>query len=292
MRYNAPNTPQNALRDLLFRGGIPVTTTLLLVNAVTFLAAFMFKEVYSFFDQRAVMDTETILRSPWTFLTYPLVYLDVTSNGLWNFLMGGFLFWTTGGSLERSWGSARYTVFFFGMAVVSALFLILGSHILGQQGALFGFFLPMACCAIAFCMLNPEASMGLFFFAIPAKFFAILVALYTWVYIGQGGRPLLGLFGCGGLVVSLLYVRYGRSWADIGSYRSRRAPPRGPDLRIYPKAANSSFRTMDGSPRRSPFDLSGRLKDWRERRRLERLFKNSGFSGSEADWREDEKKRP
>lgn len=291
MRYNTPNTPQNALRDLIFRGGVPVTTALLIVNAATFLAAFMFKDALAFLAQWAALDMGAALHTPWTFLTYPLVYLEVSSNGLWNFLMGGFLFWTTGGSLERSWGSARYAFFFFAMAVISALFLLLGSHALAEPYLLFGFFLPMACCAIAFCMLNPEASMGLFFFAIPAKFFAILVALYTWVYVGQGGRPLLGLFACSGLVVSFLYVRYGRSWGDIGSYNARRRPPRGPDLRIYPRAASTSFRTMDGSPQRGPLDIAGRIKDWRERRRLERLFKNSGFSDAEAGWREDENKR-
>ena len=294
MRYNTPNNPMDNFRQMLYRGGIPVTTGLLLINAATFLLAFMLPALMIFLAKWAIFSTDDVRFHPWTIVTYPLVYLDASSNGFFNFLFGGFLLWSAGGSLERSWGSARYGVFFFVTGAISAIFLLLGSLLLGQPDILFGFFLPLACCVMAFCMLNPEQTISFFFFPIPAKFFAAIITLFTWVYVGQGGHALLGVFALAGILASFLYVRYGRAWADIGSYSAPRRTSRGPDLRMDSRpAARPTFRTtLDGSPRqRKPFDIAGRLRDWRDRRKLEKLWRNSGLSDSEPEWRDDEKRR-
>lgn len=282
---------------LLFRGGIPVTTGLLLVNAATFLLAFMLPSAAQLFWHWLSFQTPFVILKPWTLLTYPLVYLDTSAQGFFNFLFGGFTLWSLGGSLERSWGSQKYGLFFFVMGLISALCLLVGSLLLGQPDGLFGFFLPLACCIVAFCMIQPEQEVQLVFFPLRAKYFAVVVALFTWVYVGQGGRALLGIFALGGLLAALLYVRYSRSWSGTafggsGFGGSRRAP-RGPDLRMDSRPARPTFRTtLDGSPAQRPFlDFAGRLKDWQERRRLEKLWKNSGFSGSETEWRDDEKRR-
>lgn len=280
-------------RRLIYQGGIPVTTTLLLVNAMTFLLAFMVPSVMQFFAQWMALLTPEALVKPWTALTYPLVYLDASAQGFFNFLFGGFLFWSAGGSLERSWGSLRYGIFFFVTGLISAVFLQVGSMLLGKPDVVYGFFLPMACCVIAYCAIRPEETVLFFFFPIKCKYFALIVTLFTWVYVGQGGRAILGLFALSGLLVAYLYVRYGRSWGDIGSYSTPRRSTRGPDLRMDTRPARPTFRTtLDGSPQqRSLFDLAGRWKDRQERRRLEKLWKNSGLPGSEPEWRDDEKRR-
>ena len=273
---------------LLFRGGIPVTTGLLLINAATFLLAFMLPlSVGQFFFQWLMFHTSDAFLKPWTLLTYPLIYMDATTQGFFNFIFGGLTLWSLGGSLERSWGSQKYALFFFVMGLVSALCLLLGSLVLRQEDVLFGFFLPLACCIVAFCLIQPEQTVQLFFFPIRAKYLAILVALFTWIYFGQGGRAVLGLFPLGGLLAATLYVRSGRFYSLPGR------TPRGPDLRMDSRPARPTFRTtLDGSPaRRSAFDFAGRWKDWQERRRLEKLWKNSGFSSSETEWRDDEKRR-
>ena len=277
----------NNFQRLLFRGGIPITTALLLINAVTFLLAFMLPPVMLFFGLNLMFQTPEAFLKPWTLLTYSLVYLDATAQGFFNFLFGGFMLWSLGGSLERSWGSQKYALFFFVMGLISALCLLLGSIILQTPDGLFGFFLPLACCIIAFCMIQPEQSVQVFLFPVRAKYFAVIVTLFTWIYVGQGGHALLGLFALGGLLASYLYVRYARFY----SLPSRAG--RGPDLRMDSRPARPTFRTtLDGSPaQRSTFDFSGRWKDWQERRRLEKLWKNSGFSSSEAEWRDDEKRR-
>ena len=272
---------------LLFRGGIPITTALLLVNAATFLLAFMIPAVMQFFFQWMMFQTPSAFLKPWTLITYPLVYLDTTAQGFFNFLFGGFTLWSLGGSLERSWGSQKYALFFFVMGLISALCLLLGSLVLGMPDGLFGFFLPLACCIIAFCMIQPEQTVQVFLFPVRAKYFAVIVTLFTWIYVGQGGRALLGLFALGGLLAAFLYVRYARAYSLPGR------ASRGPDLRMDSRPARPAFRTtLDGSPtQRRFFDFAGRWKDWQERRRLEKLWKNSGFSTSETEWRDDEKRR-
>ena len=275
---------------LLFRGGIPVTTALLLINAATFLLTFMFQQSLGLFlYQWLSFDTQSIFVKPWTLVTYPLVYLDTSVQGFFNFLFGGFTLWSLGGSLERSWGSQKYALFFFVMGLISALCLLLGSLVLRQPDGLFGFFLPLACCIVAYCMIQPEQIVQVVIFPMQAKYFAIIITLLTWVYVGQGGHAVLGLFALGGLLSALLYVRYARSWSGTSAFGGSRAP----DLRMDSRPARPAFRTtLDGSPaRRGFFDFAGRWKDWQERRRLEKLWKNSGFSGSETEWRDDEKRR-
>lgn len=295
MRYNTPNTPLDNLRGFVQRGGTPVTTTILIVNGVTFLLAFMLRPLLVFFADWVAFNPFTLLHTPWTLLTYPLVYLDVTSNGLWNFLFGGFFFYSWGGSLERSWGTQRYAALFFALSVVSAAFVLLGCYVLPDFALLHSFFLPLAGVTVAFCTMRPEEPVSFIFFPLRAKYLAVIAVIATWVYLGQGGHPLLGLFGCGGLLSAFLYVRFGRAWADIGSYAGGARPaPRGPDLRIYPSAGRFSTRSsgpIDGSPRRSPMDFSGRWKDYQERKRLERLWKNSGFSDREESWQDDDRRR-
>jgi len=287
MRYNSPNSPMDGFQRLLFRGGIPVTTALLLVSAATFLLTFMFQPLGLFFYQWLSLDTLSVVIKPWTLVTYPLVYLDTSVQGFFNFLFGGFTLWSLGGSLERSWGGQKYAVFFFIMALISALCLTLGSVVLRQPDGLFGFFLPLACCIVAFCMIQPEQIVQVVVFPMRAKYFAIVITLLTWVYVGQGGHAVLGIFALGGLLTAFLYVRYARDFS------LPRRVSRGPDLRMDSRPARPAFRTtLDGSPaQRGAFDFAGRWKDWQERRRLEKLWKNSGFSSSEAEWRDDEKRR-
>lgn len=275
---------------MLFRGGIPITTGLLVVNAVTFLLAFMFPNFQIMAAQWVACGVPDALVKPWTLITYPLVYLETSSQGFFNFLFGGFLFWSAGGSLERSWGGRRYALFFFATGLISALMLLGGSLLLKQPDILFGFFLPMACCVVAFCTIQPEETVMFFFFPIRAKYFAVIVTLFTWIYVGQGGRALLGVFALSGLLAAYLYVRHGFSSTGYGAPRRN---ARGPDLRMDTRPQRPTFRTtLDGSPqRRGPMDVAGRVKDWQERRRLERLWKNSGLPREEPDWRDDEKRR-
>jgi len=292
MRYNSPNTPLDWLGDFVRRGGVPVTLALLGINILTFLAAFFSSAVVGpLLQTNLVFSIGNFFHAPWTLVTYPLVALPPFS--LWLVVTWVF-FWLSGGSLERSWGSQRYVIFFFAVTLASSLSLLLGGFLLHREiMPLHDIFLPLTGLIVAFCMLNPEQQITVYFFPVRAKYVAIGVTVWTYLTYGSMLGPLLGLFALGGILAAYLYVRFARPWGDVGSYSTRRRNFRGPDLRMDGRPARPTFRTtLDGSPQqRSPLDFAGRWKDWQERRRLEKLWKNSGLPGSEPEWRDDEKRR-
>ena len=292
MRYNTPNSPIDNLRDFAMRGGAPVTMALLGVNVVTFLAAFFSPFAGFFLQTKMVFDLTNFFHAPWTLLTYPLVSMPPFSLML---IVTWVFFWLSGSSLERSWGSQRYALFFFGVTLFSSLSFLLGGLLLRRDILpLNDLFLPLTGLIVAFCLLNKEQQIMVYFFPVRAKYLAIGVTLWTYFTYGSMLGPILGLFALGGILAAVLYVSFGRSWNNVGFYSSApRSASRGPDLRMDSRPARPAFRTtLDGSPaQRGFFDFAGRWKDWQERRRLEKLWKNSGFSGSETEWRDDEKRR-
>ena len=292
MRYDSPNSPLDSLRDFVRRGGVPVTLALVGVNIFTFLAVFFSPAIAApFLLTQMVFSAGSVVHAPWTLLTYALVSLPPFS--LW-FVINLVFFWLSGGSLERGWGSRRYAVFFFALTLASSVSLLLGGMLLHQASPpLSGVFLPWTGLIVAFCMLNPEQQITLYFFPVRAKYLALGVTAWTYLTYGSMLGPVMGLFALGGILAAYLYVRFARPWADIGFYSAPSRNFRGPDLRMNSRPARPTFRTtLDGSPRqRSPFDLAGRWKDRQERRRLEKLWKNSGLPGSEPEWRDDEKRR-
>jgi len=292
MRYNSPGTPIDNLRDFITRGGIPVTMTLLCVNILTFLAAFFFPTtVQSVLMSEMVFSLTNFFHAPWTLITYPLISIPPFS--LWLVVTWVF-FWLSGGSLERGWGSQRYGIFFFFVTLFSSLSLLVGGLLLHQNILqLNDIFLPLTGLIVAFCMLNPEQEIVIYFFPVRAKYVAIGVTLWTYFTYGNMLGPVLGLFSLGGILAAFIYVKYARPWGNVGSYSAPRRSSRGPDLRMDTRPARPTFRTtLDGSPReRRPFDIAGRIRDWQDRRKLEKLWKNSGLSDSEQKWRDDEKRR-
>ena len=174
---------------------------------------------------------------------------------------------------------------FFSLTAITALSLLLGTFlythhagatddmatVLSLRDAPFlsGFSLPLGGMIVAFCMLNPELTLTFWYlFPIRAIWIAWIVALSTYFTAGMG--PISTLFACGGIIAAFLYVKFGRSWADIGSYS---APA--------PDAARAGFARLPGGAALTPDDagrvtqaraagLRGRWKDWQERRRLEK----------------------
>ena len=268
---------------------------LLAVNIVTFLAAFFSPSlVVPFLVNEVAFSVANVFHAPWTLVTYPLVSIPPFS--FWMILNWLFL-WLTGSSLERSWGSSRYGIFFLGVTAFSALSLLAGGLLLHlNTPPLSDVFLPLTGLIVAFCMLNAEQQVQLFFFPIKAKYLAIGVTVWTYLNYGSIFGPMLGLFALGGILAAYLYVRFARPWDTIGYYSAPRQAFRGPDLGEPRSGATKSrptFRTtLDGSPqKRGVFDVRGRWRDWQDRRRLEKLWKNSGLSDSEPEWRDDEKRR-
>lgn len=272
-----PN-PLDNLRNLVRRGGTPVTNTILAVNVVLLILMYSLPvQATEHVLENLVVSPDKVLAHPWSLLLYPLLPSDPIT-----LLFMGFAFWQFAGSLERSWGSNGFILTFGALCVISALSVLLGGRVLGLPSDVAGFLLPLAGVVIAFCMLNPGGQISFWFIPIPNRW--IIVITFALVWMLCGGR-LVGLFAEGGPLVAFLYVKYGRAWRDIGVATPR---SRGNiiDLeQVRRRRSNVSY--LDGSRRRSPLDIAGRWQDHKEQKRLEKLLRNSGIS--DPDDRRDER---
>ncbi|MHB0913998.1 MAG: rhomboid family intramembrane serine protease [Armatimonadota bacterium] len=227
----------------LKRGGMPVTKGLMVVNAVTLLLSALFKV-----NLPLAFNTLGFIREPWTALTYPLQSPLSLISVLFAFLW----LWFAGGSLERSWGSRTFAIFFFVISAVSALGLFAGSLITGVPVALEGLWLPLAGVTIAFAMLNPEQEI-LFYFVLPLKlkYLALLDVVFVLISYGQMNL-LLGIFALSGCAAAYWYVRQGRG---LG------------------RRSDNVIR-IDTRPGKRG---GGWYKERKERKQLEDLFRRSGL---------------
>ncbi|MCE5314830.1 MAG: rhomboid family intramembrane serine protease [Armatimonadota bacterium] len=235
----------------LFQDRIPVTKMLIVANLATFIAIALFKmSVIGYF---LGFNTATALLMPWTFVTYPLV----GAGDIIGLLFGCYWLWVAGGSLERSWSSARFGAYFFLMCAISTLGIWAGAFLIHAQVPVIGLWLPLAGVTISWAMLNPEQQI-LFFFVIPMKlkYLALLDVVLVLVSYGQM-HLLLGLFALIGCAFSYWYILP----HDFGLSRNRGG---GQVVRVH--------RRRSFLHKLNPFAL---LKDKREKDRLRKLFEDS-----------------
>jgi hypothetical protein len=122
---------------------------------------------------------------------------------------------------------------------------------------------------IAWATLNPQMSVNVWgIIRIPAWAFAAFYAgSICFMDLGSQNR-FVGLFGLIPCVLSWWYVSSGFSTG----YQFKSYAKRGPDLRM-----TSTKSSLDGS-RVGGFNLSNWLRDRAEKRKLKKLWKNSGLS--------------
>lgn len=249
-------------RGWLQGGRNPATRTLILANLLAFLLTFFSQSdaLIRFFG----FSSADWLARPWSFATYPLVAVDFI-----NLLFSALWLWFVGGSLERAWGTARFTSFFAVVTAVSAFFFLAAASVLGGATSLLGLYMPLAALTAAWCMLNPEQTI-LLYCIIPIKGKYLGWLTIALVYFLHG--PKLGLFALGGISCAWLYVRYLRS----GSFYDTGYRERGRIIRIRRNAL----------PRESvsawwnPFSW---LRAWQDRQRLRKLFDTDPFKGKDDE---------
>jgi len=232
----------------LFQDKIPLTKLLILSNVVTFLLAVLFRVgiLSALFTFRA----STFLLMPWTAVTYPFVWATRDPISL---LFSGYWLWVAGGSLERSWGTARFAWFFFTMCAISALGLFAGALAGCGVAAIGNLWVPLAGLTVAFAMLNPEQQI-LFFFVIPLKLKYLALLSAGLLVISFGLMPPLGLFALFGCAYAYWYVKHPVRYS---------APRRRAEvIRVYDRRKRNL----------NPF--TG-IKDWNDRRKLKKLFDRS-----------------
>jgi membrane associated rhomboid family serine protease len=248
VRYSASS---RNLSYWLFKDKIPVTKTVLICNIVTYV-------VMGIFQAPAILRyfgfiTPLVLSNPWTAFTYPLIGIGAA----WCFFGACFWLWLAGGSLERSWGSQRFGIFFFANAAITAAGIYLGALIFRVDLGLAGLWMPLAGLTMAFAMLNPEEQI-MFYFVIPLKM--KYLALIDIVLVLMQYKLPLGLFGLAGCVFGFLYVRKPRL-APRRAYRTENG-----DIRVHLPHSRGSW-----------LNPAGWYNEYKDRRRLKKFLGKSNF---------------
>jgi membrane associated rhomboid family serine protease len=266
------NDPGREIQRFFLGGGMPVTMCLLAANVVTFLV--------SFFLMRSgpggpfswlVFNSDRWPDVPWTILTWPLVapldLIGLLFGGLW-------MFWV-GGSLERSWGWRTFLGFLAATAALSALTLWGASRIFQVPVLVQGLWLASAPATVAWCVLNRREVIRLYaIIPIPAPVLMWLTMAITWFQYSMGARnPIFGLFALSGCAAAYWYVTGGKySLSRMGTSSGDRPQRMGG---YGPRDRESVERDTGGF---NP------LRWWRERqqrKRLEAMFRRSGFDDDE-----------
>lgn len=239
----------------MLRDRIPLTKALIISNAVTFFLIALGR--LQIIPNLLAYSPDALMTHAWTLVTYPLV----AGGDVIGILFSCYWLWIAGGTLERSWGTTRFGVFFFLMSAISALGLLAGALLSGVAIGAHGLWLPLAGTTVAFAMMNPEQQI-LFFFIIPMKLKYLALLDVALVLVSYGRISLiLGIAALAGCAYSYWYVRGGGELAWGGTRRER-----PPVVRVRQKP--SIFRRLN------PF---ARLRERRERKRLEDLFRKSGM---------------
>lgn len=236
-------------------GNYPLTKWMIVINVATLLAALFRAPV----DQWLSFYAPWSLTQPWRLLTYPLV--SVNPIGL---LFYGLMLWWVGGSLERSWGTRFFAIFFGLMSLITALGMSAGAATIGVQSFNIDNWLPLAALIIAWCMLNPDQEIRLWgVIPILAKWLALGEVLYIFFVYAQA-HVVLGMSALLGCAASFAWVRT-RGWHDIHLYSSM--PSRQRIRKPKPPRRDDDFSLRDLNPLE-------RLARARRKKQFQRLFED------------------
>jgi membrane associated rhomboid family serine protease len=282
--YSGYNGPAARTQRFFTNSHNPVTLALIVAACVHFVVNFFTRDaVGGWFacplPSLSIFSMTFVNGSPvdafhtrfWTLLTYPIAemtFLGTLINCFW-------LNWV-GGSLERSWGRQRYIAFLFVITLTTSLALWLGCHAVHDGYLLAGLTLPIVGMTVAWATINPFVELMFFIIKMKAWQLAALVVAIM-IFLDFESQPILGLFALACPFVAYIWAR-GRF--DVGFGRGgNRAPQRGPDLRFVdvdkPKRKGQPLDDLRGKSSRGPL---GAYQDWRQRKKLEKLWRDSGFT--------------
>lgn len=279
------NTVYGGYRQSAASAQIPVTLSWVAATIVVFLAGFF--GMTSGLDERLLawlgLGIVPSWVAPWTLLTWPLV-----GTGFVGLIFGTMWAVMTCSSLERAWGSKRYLLFLLASTLITGLSVALGALALGI-GPFFmgGLWAALAAPTVAWCVINRRETITLnFIFPVPAPVLMWITMALLWFSVSSVAKhPLLGLFSLAGCGFAYWYVIRGREWIDglgggkVGGKNNLRFDDFDRDVRPTAKTGANPV---------------NRWKEERERRerdrRLEEMFRRSGYDDDSDEKKSDEKK--
>ncbi len=274
MPYSRSSSPFDQIVAYVRKSRTPATFSLIAVCVLLFLV--------DFFTQQALAKTiffrfGTPIENPIQFVglvTYPFLCPDFITLAFACLWLGSI-----GGSLERSWGSAKYLLFFLAMTPISGLGLLIGSAVAKEPAYLLGaLWLPVTSITVAWATINPLVTISIYgIIPVQARWVAVFeVGVIYFVY--YEGHAVVGLFVLAGALTAYLVVKTG----IMTTTPYRRNP--APGLRIV-NGGQAKKRPLDDAGMKVSFNPITRFRAWQQRRKLAKLMQNSGFSN-----RDDEKR--
>jgi membrane associated rhomboid family serine protease len=256
------NDPRRQIRRVLFQGGCPATIVLIAANVLTWFMHAIFQGAN---PAKYLLFTSETWPLPyfWTIVTWPLY-----SAGHPIFVLFALMatYWICG-SLERSWGTRAFVGLFLAAAALTAFTTWIGSRILGVPAVVGDLWMAIAPPTVAWCVLNSRERIGLYFglITVPALWLAVLTAIIVWY---SAGHPVLGLFALSGCAAAYWYVTKARFTLSRGSERQR----------VHEAARRFAPERERTSSSGGGFNLARWWKERQERKRLEDIFRRSGFT--------------
>ena len=267
---------QPDLQRFFSSSGIRACVTIITINVVLFLVNQFSRGQIAPYVDCDVSSYST--QMPWTYLSYPLLS---GIDSFVTFLFACLWMYSIGGSLERMWGTKRFVLFFVAVTLATSLSILLGSKLLPHDPIRFilqGLWLPLAAVTVAWAAVDPYLEMCFYFvLKIQARWVALIaVCIIYFDYFRD--QPLLGLFGLIPSVCAYLYVR-GRLPNALRSSINESPRRPGPDLRMSGSNRKPDRKTpIDEARESAGRGIFGALKEKREREKLEKLWRDSGFS--------------
>ena len=214
------------------------------------------------------------LAQPWKILLYPLGgTLRIGGAGVFSLLFDIGLTYLFCSSLERSWGTKAFALFYVTISVVSALSVSLGGAVLGRPVFAENLFVVVGA-AVVWGFINAEEQMNLFFIPMRGIYFAGIAVLYIFfVYAGSVGWSVLP-FAMVGPAVAFAWLKYGITYKIQNSgdgllpmSRPVRRSNARPKLRLVPenKPRDDRFTWSKLNPLRA-------FKRREDRRKFEKLM--------------------
>lgn len=268
------------LRAFFFGGGFPASISLVVVTVLSFFVFAIGQGTVTPLGNALAFDSDTFPMFAWTLVTWPLVNAEFVGT-----LFSAIALWMFCGSLERAWGTKTFLTFFFGLAAFTAATYWVGGLLLGRAVGLAGMYFALGAPVVAWCAINRRETVLLYFFPVPAMLVAAITVVALWYQAGPArGVPLLGLFVLPSCALAYWFTTNAKyRFADNGAARLRRVPS------VARGSRDGGGSTASGSPRFRDFDRENiappsfwrnPLKWWKdrqERKRLERIFRNSGY---------------
>ena len=194
----------------------PVIKNLLIINVLVFLAQLALGNL-------PLLEWFALWPLGNGFQVYQLVTYSFLHGGISHILFNMFALWMFGAQIENTWGSRRFSIYYFA-CVIGAGFVQLASTYfsgaiwptIGASGGVFGILL-------AFGMMFPEQRIMLLFPPIPmkAKYFVIGYGVLELLFATTDFQPgVANLAHLGGMAAGFLLIMY---WRGRLPFKPRRS---------------------------------------------------------------------